>query len=683
VRHVVELLHATGRYADVVVSAEPEGAGVAIAFRLLPAPLLAEVVVEGDAVLKPSRVRRLARLRTGEPLWPARLERAAQQIALALAEDGYLEAHVSARAQPAARGTQATFTVQAGPRARVGAARLEGAPPELAPELHARLAPRPGQVFKRQRWRQTSEHQQQTLVKRGYWRARVSGEEAYDPRTARIDLTLRVEAGPRLQVAFTGAALPEPALVDRTRDLLRDGGAGADAIGEATERVEDAFRRQGHRDVRVTVGEEIREREATLTFAVAAGPVAWVESVRLAGDADAAAGTASALATRAGLPLQDALLEQDAANLRRALEERGHAEAKVEVEVPEGAGHLPVVFRVLAGPRTEVGSLEIATPVPVPTGGESRELRLRAGRPYRVRDLARDRQTLLAAFRDGGYPQVEVTPELHFSEDHTRAEVVLKVLPGERVEVDHLVVAGLGHTREEVVRRELLLKEGEPLGLQRLLDSQRRLTALGIFQRVSVAELDPESPLRRSVLIAAEEAPLITVASGIGYAERDQLRVSAEVTRRNLFGMDRSLSTFARVSFRGSRLLTTYREPYLLGKRQELFVTAFREEEDRPFFDFVRYGGFVQSARNVRPDLSLIARYSYQLTDNFNIENPAQIGREFSSSTLSGPSLSIVNDTRDDPLDPRRGRFLSADLLLSLTALGGNSFVKGFFQAGT
>jgi outer membrane protein insertion porin family len=147
--------------------------------------------------------------------------------------------------------------------------------------------------------------------------------------------------------------------------------------------------------------------------------------------------------------------------------------------------------------------------------------------------------------------------------------------------------------------------------------------------------------------------------------------------------MDRSLSGFARVSFRGSRLLATYREPYLLGKRQELFLTAFREEEDRPFFDFRRYGGFVQTGRSVRPDLSLIARYTYQLTDNFNIENPAQIGREFSSSTLSGPSLSVVNDTRDDPLDPHRGRFLSADLLLSLTALGGNSFVKSFFQAST
>ena len=135
-----------------------------------------------------------------------------------------------------------------------------------------------------------------------------------------------------------------------------------------------------------------------------------------------------------------------------------------------------------------------------------------------------------------------------------------------------------------------------------MLESQRRLAALGIFERVSVTEMDPESPERRSAAwCRVEEAPRTTVAYGIGYAERDLLRGSVEVTRRNLFGMDRSLSTFARVSFRGSRFLATYREPYLFGRRQELFVTAFREEEDRDSFDFVRYGGLVQSARGAAP----------------------------------------------------------------------------------
>jgi len=328
-----------------------------------------------------------------------------------------------------------------------------------------------------------------------------------------------------------------------------------------------------------------------------------------------------------------------------------------------------------------VGTVRVESEVPPPGEGASQELRLRAGQPYRLADLARDTASVLTAYRDGGYPQAEVVPEVTLGEDGHRADVLLRVRPGPLVKVDQVVIAGLRRTREGVVRREMLLQEGEPLGLQKVLESQRRLAALGIFERVSVSELDPETPGARSLLVAAQEAPATTVAYGVGYAERDRVRGSVEVSRRNLFGQDRSLSTFARVSFRGSRLLTTFREPYLLGRRQELFLTGFREEEDRDFFDFTRWGAIAQTGRGLGHSWSLILRYTYQQTHSFNIVDPDAVDREFTNSTLSGPSVSVVRDTRDDPLDPHHGHFLSSDLQLSSQFLGGDSFVKGFLQA--
>jgi outer membrane protein insertion porin family len=418
-----------------------------------------------------------------------------------------------------------------------------------------------------------------------------------------------------------------------------------------------------------------------VVYTVQPGAAAVVGSVRVA--SDEVGGLEDLLTTRVGAPLVERTLATDAHALQRELEQRGYAQAKVQVEVPEGAGPLAVVFRVREGPRIVVGSVRIDSPVTLPAGSDPQELRLRVGQPYRLADLGRDNASVLTAYRDGGYPQAEVTPEVTFSEEGSQAQVVLHVAPGPRILVDHVVIGGLTRTREAVVRREMLLKEGEPLGLQKVLESQRRLAALGIFERVSISELDPETPGRRSLLVAAEEAPLTTVAYGAGYAERDRVRGSVEVTRRNLFGMDRSLSTFARVSFRGSRLLTTFREPYLLGRRQELFFTAFREEEDREEFDFTRWGGILQTARALAPGWNLIVRYTFQQTHSFNIVNPDQVDREFTNSTLSGPSTSVVLDTRDDPLDPRRGRFVSADLQLSHQWLGGDSFAKGFLQGAT
>ena len=104
-----------------------------------------------------------------------------------------------------------------------------------------------------------------------------------------------------------------------------------------------------------------------------------------------------------------------------------------------------------------------------------------------------------------------------------------------------------------MVRRELLIQAGEPLGAQKLLDSQRRLSALGLFQRVSLRELDPEAGDRRSVLVTAEEGPRTTLAYGLGYAELEGARASLEVTRRNLLGLDRTLTLFGRYGTRAKK----------------------------------------------------------------------------------------------------------------------------------
>ena len=181
-----------------------------------------------------------------------------------------------------------------------------------------------------------------------------------------------------------------------------------------------------------------------------------------------------------------------------------------------------------------------------------------------------------------------------------------------------------------------------------------------------------------------DEGPRTSLSYGIGYGEPDLLRGSVEVTRRNLFGMDRRLSGFVRVSFRGSRLLASYREPYLFGRRQELFVTAFRDEEDR---DAVR----LRALRHHRADRprplpragTSSLRQTYQEIRTYNVvEDCLSLDRQFCPATVSGPSASLVGDTRDDPARPAaRLSTSSTDAQLSLRApWGATACVKGFVQ---
>jgi outer membrane protein assembly factor BamA len=183
-------------------------------------------------------------------------------------------------------------------------------------------------------------------------------------------------------------------------------------------------------------------------------------------------------------------------------------------------------------------------------------------------------------------------------------------------------------------------------------------------------------------VVSVQEAPRTTWSWGIGYSEQDRLRGSVELTRRNLGGLGRTASVFARASVRGSRFLLNLREPWLFGRKLDSFLTAFSEEENRTTFDYNRKGGIVQAGRTLDPRTSLILRYLYQDTNVYNIEVPIdEIDRQYRTYAVSGPSASVVFDTRDDPLEPKHGLFLGADLQLSATALGGVSYLRGFFQA--
>jgi outer membrane protein insertion porin family len=129
-------------------------------------------------------------------------------------------------------------------------------------------------------------------------------------------------------------------------------------------------------------------------------------------------------------------------------------------------------------------------------------------------------------------------------------------------------------------------------------------------------------------------------------------------------------------------VLATYREPYVLRHRTDLSFLAYREDEERTAFSYDRVGIGLQTTRTLSAERSLVFRYALSRTRLTDLTVPlADVDREFQSSRTAGPSFSLFLDHRDDPLDPRRGQFLSGELQFSHAVLGGASFFKSFMQA--
>ena len=634
VRRGVELIFATGRFEDVQVDLlRSEGeAGIDVVFRPIPAPLLVAVEVAGDRVISAGAIQRMARLRRGDPLWPARLERAGRDVALELARRGLLEALVEPSVRREPRGSVAVFRIHAGPRVRVSSVRVESADAvACGPAARAR-PPAAGRDVPQGEGR-GGPRVDAPAPRRGGLLARGCRARG-DLRPVARAHERRVPGDARAAVLDSSCA----AMPSKTVSSGRCARSCAKAAPRAT------ASRSGPSESRAGCGAWVtatrscarasspagRRRPWSTTFS--AGPAAQVAALELRG-ADPA--LLAGLRSEVGRPLEDGALGEDARLVRTRLEALGHFEARVDAEVADGGGSLPVVFVARAGPRAVVREVRtLSPPLPlVADAGGPEELALREGLPYRVQDVARSRETLLSAWRRAGHLEAQVTSEVLLSEAKDEARVSLVVEPGERTIVEHVVLAGLDHTRDVTVEREMLLRPGDTFSFERVLESQRRLSSLGIFERVQISELDPDRERRRDVVVRAQEAPRTSWSWGIGYSEQDRIRGSVELTRRNIGGLGRTASVFARGSFRGSRFLFNLREPWLLGRRLDSFLTGFWEEEDRTSFDYNRLGGIVQAGRALDSRTSLILRYLYQDTNVFNIE-----GRSTGSTGSTAPT---------------------------------------------
>ena len=275
----------------------------------------------------------------------------------------------------------------------------------------------------------------------------------------------------------------------------------------------------------------------------------------------------------------------------------------------------------------------------------------------------------------------------------------------------------------------MLLRPGQPLGYSARIESQQRLAALGLFRRVAIEELRHAGEPRRDVLIQVEEAPPTTIGYGGGVEGGTRLRPTGEggqaeerfefaprgffeIGRRNLWGKNRAVNLFGRVSLRsrdivlsesgirfdqpaeGSgygfneyRVLATFREPKVLNTPADVLVTGILDQAIRSSFNFITREARAEAGVRVGPLYSLAGRYSYEHTrlfdERFTEAEKPLIDRIFPQVRISKFSASLIRDTRNDVLDPDSGTLAILDSQLAARMIGSEvgftrTFVEGF-----
>lgn len=735
----IKNLFATGNFRDVRVDAAPADGGVVLTFGLFLHYRIDEIALEGLPDGERARAQRELTVRNGEVLSLDDVDDSASALQDALRRNGYLEATVDPETNFDRQRSVADVTlhVTAGPQAKVANVILEGTTaPFTAPQLIGKMKRQPGRTFSIGEAREDASRMRNFLIRRNYRRADVDlVSNVYDPATQGVTLRYRVDVGPVVQVRVEGIAR---SAVRRWLPFGRNHEYSEDAVDQAADNIVHGLQERGHYNAAVDTESELQNGTWTTTFHVNAGPRYRLAGVTFAGNIkvpEKELHGVVATTPRGGIRrLVSSLfrrptgvtreqISDDAEALTSFYRLEGFSEATVAepiVKLNDAAATMTVEFPIAEGPQTILASVRTEG-IDREHHPDAPEPKLLQGEPLSPQLLHEDVVALQTYYAAAGHTEVQVSPRVDVTEDKSQATVTYVITEGPHVDVDEVIVRGNTYTDRDVILRRSDLDPGDPFSYTRMLEAQRELYRLGIFQRV---EIQPEqagtSVADRDVVIQVEEGKNLTLTGSVGLrlerGDQDTVtsteepadpeggggsvgdggsqiheRISVAAAHRNLFGTGRYLGLEIVAGREEQEAFLTYREPFISRWDVPLQFQIFKSDDSTRAGTTIEQRGLsIEASKVARQRTRWSLRYEYKVSQcqggklctELERDNPVEsLDPELRNIQISSITPTFFWDTRDDIIDPHRGFFTSASVEYAFPIVSAKAhFLKEYVQ---
>lgn len=376
--------------------------------------------------------------------------------------------------------------------------------------------------------------------------------------------------------------------------------------------------------------------------------------------------------------------------LRKFYLSKGYADFRVISAVAEltpDRKNFFVTFTVEEGERYKFGKVDLQSAIPGFDVERIRgQLAVKTGDWYDANKIESSIQRLTDAAGTIGYAFVEVRPIINRDRAKRLIAVNFLIREGPKVFVERIEVVGNARTRDEVVRREMRLAEGDAFNTSKIRDSRRRLRNLDFFKKVEISNQPGSAPDKTVVKVEIEEKPTGELTLGAGFSSEEGALGTVGLRERNFLGRGQEVSVAFTLSQRSTEADLRFTEPYFLDRNLAAGFDLFRVTRD-----FGSQSGYEQRTTGFRlragyeivPDLTQTWRYTLRGDSIRDISVTASpiIRAEEGSTLTSSVGQILTFDKRDDRLDPTSGYFVSLET--DFAGLGGSErFVRGKVTGG-
>ena len=382
--------------------------------------------------------------------------------------------------------------------------------------------------------------------------------------------------------------------------------------------------------------------------------------------------------------LREEILDRDAAALEAYYGNRGFLNAKVgQPEVAYSDTGITVTFQVDEGARYKVTSVEYAGEMigaPQDLNSVVKMDELVADKEYLDRSVMRsDLQKLTEHYSNFGYAFAEADVKIDRNDAENTVALTYTMSKGTKVSINRVLIEGNTKTRDNVIRREMRLADGDLFNGSQLRRSNARLNKLDFFETVEITPEPAGSPSELNLRVKVKEKPTGQFSAGVGYSSYSQVFFSGQILERNLFGMGYQLGFTGTISAKSADYTATFWNPHYNDTKLGMGVSLYNKLNDYSDYDKQSMGGRLLFGYPLGEYTNLNWHYRLEQYVIEDVDDDADkvikdIEGENWASSLYG---SIKRDTTDRRINPTKGMTHQFSVEYGGGILGGDDdFIK-------
>ncbi|MFT4111493.1 POTRA domain-containing protein [Silvibacterium sp.] len=722
VRQSLRRLYQTGLYKTIEVAGVRTGDHVRIIFRGTPTFFIGRVTIDGIKSDRLSnQLQRSTRLSPGTVFTDNKLTRADGLIQETLEENGYYQGKVTRTVTTDASDAQSdvAFNIEAGKQARVGNVAVEGDAGLPIETFRKKGKLKEGSKVTRDTVSRALNNLRKNYEKKQRLEASLGLESKdFTPTNDHLNYKFQVNQGPLVTITVNGVKL-SPGKVKTLVPVYEEGSVDEDLLNEGNRRIRDYYQREGYFDAQVTHTRDTSNAAHTqITFDVKLGDRHTVAVVRLKGNhyftsdiIDARLGVQKASLLQKHGNYSQALVQADVNTITALYQSNGFSAVKVIPDVKDVAAKvkgkpdtIDVTYSVDEGAQQKIGKYQIVGSQQIPLDTLKGLTSVQSGQPYSSSEISGDRDSILTYYFSHGFDAAQLNVVQKPEADHPELiDVTMNLNEGERVYVNRVLISGLSSTRASTIEPHVLVHPGDPLDQSALLETQRQLYDLTLFNEVNAAVQNPNGDeLRKNVLLQFTEARRWDVSYGFGFqaqtgnpstncpnpASLIQLGINPatyeascgtngntgasalvlfDVSRINLWGRNQSITLRTEYGSLEQMATLVYSFPHIFNSKKFDFSLSggYTNAQDVTTYAASRLEGTVRVTQRPSKAETLIYQFTYRrvkVNPNSVQVAPDEIPLVSEPVRVAGPGITWIRDTRrPSPLDAQSGTYTSVE----------------------